>query len=314
MRRIAAFLIFIGVVPVSAQTQDAQTLADIRTELEALSAEIGALRQELVVVNPATTGIADPAPLLQRLNTLEAEMVRITGDVEELKLEIERIVRDGTNRVDDLTFRLTELEGGDIAALPETPPLGTQTPSAGQGETGGGIGTLRPRLRDGEPVATLPPVTTPPPTEELPQPGTPTETADPGEQPLLAMNEQADFDAAFSAFEQGNFAEADRLFTSFLANYPGGPLNGEAGYWRGEALYAQGRWTEAARAYLDSFSGAPQGERAPASLYRLGASLGNLGQRDEACLTLNEVFKRYPTVAPDIAAGVTAELQTLNCS
>ena len=53
---------------------------------------------------------------------------------------------------------------------------------------------------------------------------------------------------------------------------------------RGEALAALGQTAEAARAYLDSFSGSPEGDRAPEALLRLAGSLGKLGQVDKGCV------------------------------
>ena len=46
---------------------------------------------------------------------------------------------------------------------------------------------------------------------------------------------------------------------------------------------------------------------APESLYRLGTSLNELGQRDEACLTLGEVEIRYPSspIVLDARAAIT---------
>ena len=67
----------------------------------------------------------------------------------------------------------------------------------------------------------------------------------------------------------------------------------------------------AARAYLDAFSGAPDGPMAPAALFRLGAALGLLGQVQEACVTLGEVPRRFPN-APE-AAEATSTMQTLGC-
>ena len=67
----------------------------------------------------------------------------------------------------------------------------------------------------------------------------------------------------------------------------------------------------AARAYLEAFSGAPDGPRAPVSLLRLGAALGLLGQTQEACVTLAEVGTRFPA-APEAAEAATA-MQGLGC-
>ena len=102
-----------------------------------------------------------------------------------------------------------------------------------------------------------------------------------------------------------------QLFATFLQTYPGGPLSTEAQYRRGEALAAQQDWRGAARSFLDAFSGAPQDPLAPRALYQLAVSLGELGQTDEACLTLTEVDSRYP--GSEVAGDVAAERQALAC-
>ena len=110
----------------------------------------------------------------------------------------------------------------------------------------------------------------------------------------LAVAEQSDFDRARAAYDAGDYAQAQLLFAAFTDTYPGGPLSAEAHFLRGEAAAATGDWAPAARAYLDSFSGAPDAVRAPDSLQRLGVALAELGQIDEACITLAEVEVRYP--------------------
>jgi len=263
MRRIgylAALAVMLTVGSVTAQDR-AQTLADIRQELSVLFVELQALKRE-----QSTTGapqITLPDSALDRLNTLEQELSRLTAKTEELEFRIDRIVRDGTNRIGDLEFRLVELEGGDLSQLGDTTTLGG---------------------------------------DDLPAPASPGPTPPP-ETPELAVAEQTDFDAAQALLDDGDAAGAAEAFAEYARTYPGSPLVPEAHYLRGEAEAAQGAWTRAARAYLESFSGTPDGPRAPQALYRLGISLAQLGQRNEACLTLREVSLRYPGGAPAIDAN-----------
>ncbi|MCK0142360.1 tol-pal system protein YbgF [Aliiroseovarius sp. F20344] len=257
--------LLLGVVLVSApvlgMAQDrAQSLADIRQELTVLYVEIQKLKTEL-----STTGNANVnsgvGSLSQRMSAIEGEMSRLTSKTEQLEHRINSIVKDGTNRIGDLEFRLVELEGGDISKLGETSTLG-----------GGAV-------PEG-------PVTAPEPTAPV--------TTE------LAVGEKQDYDAAGAALEAGDFEQATTLYTQFVENYPGSPLTSEAHFQRGEALTGSGDIKNAARAYLKAFSGAPNGDRAPDALYRLGHSLGGLGQVSEACATLAEVAKRFPG-APAVA-------------
>ena len=51
--------------------------------------------------------------------------------------------------------------------------------------------------------------------------------------------------------------------------------------------------------------------RAPGALLRLGATLGALGQTQEACVTLGEVGTRFPT-APE-AVEAAANMRNYGC-
>ena len=112
--------------------------------------------------------------------------------------------------------------------------------------------------------------------------------------------------------DAGDFLSAADQFRAFNDTYPGSPLAAEAYLRRGEALEGAGATSDAARAYLESYSGHPQNYTAPEALFRLGAALGKLGQNREACVTLNEVGVRHP--GDEFVAQAQAEMQRLQCN
>lgn len=237
-----------------AMAQDTATLADIRNQLGRLYGDINAVRGELTASGQLSSGVAGNTPL-ERLNSIEAELTRLTSKTEELEFRINRLTVDGTNRIGDLEFRICELEPNcDIGMLGETPSLG-------------GVDS----------AAQVP----------APAPSTPSG-------PELTASEQADFQRAQEALAQGDFRGANDSFAAFVAAYPGGPMTSQALFHRGEALEGLGQISDAARAYLDSFSGDPSGEKASDALYKLGAALAALGETRDACVTLGEVLTRFP--------------------
>jgi len=123
MRALALVLVSL-IGPNMALAQDrAQSLADIRQDLNVLYVEIQRLKQELSTTgSPRGTGTA--GSVLDRVGALETQLQRLTGATETLELRIDQIVADGTRRIADLEFRLVELEGGDISQLGETTTLG----------------------------------------------------------------------------------------------------------------------------------------------------------------------------------------------
>lgn len=263
----SALVLAAGLALPQASFAQEDTLADIRQELTVLYVEIQRLKREL-----STTGAAPVTPggrdTLDRIDTIEAGLRRLTGRTEELEFRIDRIVRDGTNRIGDLEFRLCELETScDIATLGDTPSLG------------------------GGALVTTPPVTPP---------------ANTGSDPELAVGEAADFQAAKQAFEAREYASAVARIDAFLNTYSGSPLAPEALFLKGSALESQGDLGNAARAYLAAFNAAPDGSIAPAALLALGLALDGLGQKPEACTLLGEVTKRFPGGPEDAAAQTEA--------
>ncbi|WP_128254611.1 tol-pal system protein YbgF [Falsirhodobacter deserti] len=262
-----ALVLTLALLPVPALAQDrAQTLADIQAELSQLDARFDSLKQELVTTGAIQSGAAGGSAL-QRLDAIEASIQRLTARTEEVELRLNRVVQDGTNQLGDLQFRVTELEGGDIGAIPPTQPLGGGEASSS--------------------------AAAPAPSPTPPAGGT-----------QLAVQEQADFDRAREVLGQGDFQAAADQFATFAQTYTGGELTFEALYLRGEALTQLGQTQEAARSYLDAFSGDPEGDRAPDALLRVGQRLGDLGQTQQACVTLAEVASRFP------ASSAAGEAQT----
>lgn len=268
---IRVLALFVLLLPWPALAQDrTQTIADIRAELVVLKGELDGLRAELNATGGAQGSGGTNAPALARLDAIEAAVVKLTAKVEETENRVNRVVTDGTNRIGDIEFRLTELAGGDLGAIPPTPPLGGETaapaPAAPAPATGG---------------------------------------------PELAVNEQQEFDRAKGVLGSGDFRAAAEQFAAFAATFPGSPLMSDAHVLRGDALAQLGATADAARAYLEAFSGAPDGPRAAEALFKLGQSLQQLGQTPEACVTLAEVGTRFPGSPP--AADAASAMQAFGC-
>jgi tol-pal system protein YbgF len=261
-------VVALALLAAPAAAQEAQTLADIRQQLAVLYEEIQDLQAELQATPGLVTELGG-ASAAERLRAINDLALALSARTEELEFRINRITVDGTNRIGDLEFRLCEVTPGcDIAALGDTPSLG-------------GVDSAAAVPVAADPVSTG--------------------------GPELAVSERADFERAAGALAAGDFRGAADQLAAFVTAYPGSPLTAEALYLRGQALEGAGALSDAARAYLDSFSGAPTGPVAPDALFRLGTALGALGQVPDACVTLNEVLVRFPA-SP--AAGQAATART----
>ncbi|WP_371037509.1 tetratricopeptide repeat protein [Rhodosalinus sp. FB01] len=264
---LAAALLLVPVAAAAQEADRARTLADIRQDLTVLNVEIQRLRRELATTGSPDMSVAGGSSL-ERLDSIESALQRLTARTEELEYRIARIVEDGTNRIGDLEFRLVELEGGDVSALGETPTLG-------------GL-----------------------PADPLPGPA-PASPAGPGgtDTPQLAVSERSDFERAEAALAEGRHEEAAEAFGRFRETYPGSPLEPQVYLGLGRALEAQEDMRGAAQVYLDGFSAHPDAGAAPETLYRLGAALAALDRIDAACQILADVGVRFPgSQAADDAA------------
>lgn len=276
-----------------AMAQDSQTLADIRQELTVLYVEMQKLRRELSTTGGPSVNLQG-TNALERLDAMEAEVQRLTAATERLTNRVDSVVTDGTNRIGDLEFRLCEMESGcDIATLGETTTLGGGALPAvtGGGSIEAGVANA-PATGDpsGDVVAGL---------------------ADLGGTEL-AFAEREDFERARASYDDGNFENAAEQFQRFTETYQGGPLTGLAHLMRGESLSKIGLTSSAARAYLESYSGTPNGPTAPTALLKLGLSLDGLGQSQQACITLGEVTARFPQSEASIEAQ--AARASMGCS
>ncbi|UXU76267.1 tetratricopeptide repeat protein [Paracoccus sp. SMMA_5_TC] len=247
-------------LPALAQDK-AQTLADIRGELARLSADLQALRGELVASGPAGFAAAGGDSAIDRMNAMEARLAALTGQTEQLQNRIDRIVKDGTTRIGDIEFRLCEMEEGcDLGSL-TTPPLGEQ---------GGGAPAPAPD-RQGALQKSQSPVAG-----------------------VATAAEQADFDRAREVLGQGDFRRAAELFQAVAQTHAGGALTAQAMFLRGAALDSAGDLQGAGLAWLDSFAADPDGTHAPDALLGLARAMAARGGPAEGCYYLQEILARFP--------------------
>jgi tol-pal system protein YbgF len=131
--------------------------------------------------------------------------------------------------------------------------------------------------------------------------------------PAVSISERGDLDRAIEDVNQGRFDLGEDRLRGFLTTYPGSPLRSEALHWLGESQFVRGAFQNAARSYLDGYNTDRSSAFAPKNLFRLGVTLGRLGQLNEACLTLREVRHQFPAGPADILDAADAESSTLNC-
>ncbi|MFN4058817.1 MAG: tetratricopeptide repeat protein [Roseinatronobacter sp.] len=254
---------------VQAQTD---SLGQLRAELGVVSGQVAELAAQMssgaVPVPQALSGEA-----FDQIERLRAQITALTARTEALEFQLRRVIDEASNRIGDMEFRLTELEGGDVSALGAPRPLGGVLPA---------------------PAANAP---------ALPQAG--------AEAPQLAAGEQAAFDTARAQLEGGDVAGGIAAMDMFLQTYPGTPLGAQASALLARAQSSTGQDSDAARTWLNLYLSAPEGDSAPLALLELGEALGRLQQVAEACVMFDELLMRFPT-APQTEAAFAAKAR-LTC-
>jgi len=264
-----ALALFAGAA--SAQSVDFYEFRQLEKRLEKSEAELQRLSN-------AVSG----GDFLTQIDQVRGEISRVTNELEQLEFRVRQHEQQTKQRLEDLEYRVLELEGGDPATLFQSDdpaqPQPQQQGSLGAPEqpSGGTLGTLTTNSA-GQTVAAP-----------------------------AANAEQAAFDAGVLAAQAGRQSEAKSLLEGFVTNYPDSPLAGEAYHWLGESYLAGGDYQSAASRFLDAATLYPSNAKAPDSLVRLGTTLSLLGQNRVACSTLAEVRQRYPGAA---AAVQQADLE-----
>jgi tol-pal system protein YbgF len=222
------------------------------------------------------------AELLNRLTQLQSEMKALREQIEALQNENAQLKQRSRDQYIDLDTRLNKLEGGSGAAA--------SSPSAVTPPRAGAV-----------------PVSTPP------RPTTTASTTIPATSPSAAANpatEQSAYVIAFDALKRKDYVESARLFKSFTETYPQGQLTPNAWYWLGESYYVTQNYEIAMQSFEALLSQFPDSSKVPDGMLKLGYCQAQLGLKDRARSTFNEVLRLYP--ATDAARFAQSQLRSIN--
>lgn len=261
-------------VQAAAPPVEPRSLAAMRADLAVLGRSLQSLRAELVASGPSGFTAAGGTAAIGRMDAMEADIARLTGQVEEMRRRVEASIAEASSRAEDIEFRLCEVDPAcDLGALTTA--------------------------QIDNPAAPVDPDMTPV--------STPSMATD----PKASAVEYAAFDRAAAAQAAQNHADAAQQFATFVAEHPASPLVPEAMFLRGEALAATGDRAGAAAAWLDAFTAAPGGARAPQALLNLATAMAEAGRADDACGFFADVPVRFPGTPAALEAATRAE--ALNC-
>lgn len=121
------------------------------------------------------------------------------------------------------------------------------------------------------------------------------------------------YESGFSDIRESNFDSAQKKFTDFMSRYPTHALAGNAQYWLAETYYVKGDYRQAAKLFAKGYQDYPQGQKASDCLLKLGLSLAKLGQKEDACLSLQQLQSEFPGDTSPVNRRAKQEMSQLGC-
>jgi tol-pal system protein YbgF len=151
----------------------------------------------------------------------------------------------------------------------------------------------RPPVASSTPPPPVPmPSTAPPATAQVP-----TSPVLEGKREPVTPAVQALYDRGYTLYHQKHYVDAESSFQRFLQAEPNSELADNAQYWIGECRYSRGDMRGALAAFRETVARYPAGNKTADALLKAGMSLENLGDKEAARNTYQEVLKRYPGTA-----------------
>jgi tol-pal system protein YbgF len=116
-------------------------------------------------------------------------------------------------------------------------------------------------------------------------------------------SDQQNYQAAFDMISGRRYAEAGAAFETFLTQFPTSPLADNAQYWLAETHYVRGQFDQALPAFRKVLEQYPQSAKLPDALLKVGYCQIELGDRNAARTSLQEVMRQFPdTTAARLAS------------
>lgn len=242
----------------------------------------------------------------EKVDQLEEMVRQLTGKVEEAQFKNNQLSKQLERMQADMDLRFKDLQGA--AAQP-----GTQAqPPAANAAGGDKINLVPPKGADQPGPASGPQVLGTMSEKDMKKALTAPAAAAPAA-PAKPLDPQAQYDAAYTAAQAGDYATAERGFQDFLAKNPSHALAGNAQYWLGDIAYSKKDFGTAAATFLDAYKKFPKHTKAPDMIYKAGSSFGQLGKKKEACTAFAILFADHPQMPDRVKRAAVAEKQKFEC-
>lgn len=278
-------------VPAHAQGwNDWKLLSDRMAALEQQMQQLQATQRN---VQPAAGAVQN---LSDRLDQLENQMRQYLNQQEQSEYNNRRLTERVDKLVADVDYRFGVLEnGGKPPAAAAAQAAATEGAPPPKEQNAGAPMQLRTGPAPAAPAQQQ--ASAPAPKVTLP-PGSP----------------QDRYDFSYKLLLKGDYAGAEQAFNEWLGAYPDDKLAGNAQYWLAESSYARKDYEKAAANFLKGYQKYPKSPKAPDSLVKLGMSLTNMNQKQQACAVFRQLNADFPNPPPSVRQLAAAERARAGCS
>lgn len=236
-----------------------QTLAQGQTEIRLAQAE-------------TQTGGRGMLQLLNQVDTLNAELNKLRGKIEELGHGVATAEKRQRDMYLDLDTRMRRIE---------------QNVAASQKKEQETIAALEERLRKLELSALAQPA--------IPAPVNTAAASEAPAPPAAAESPQRNYESAMSSYRASDYQGAIDGFLGFLKQYPQHSLADNAQYWIGDAYFQLRDYKSAIEAQRKLLSAYPNSPKVPDALLNLGSAELGLGDPAAARKTWDDLIAKHPS-------------------
>ena len=251
--------------------------------------------------------------LLQQVESLQREIQRLQGQLEEQSYAIEQFREAQRDAYVDMDQRLGKIEQASGMAPPLTTlvPNSTDsiagTPSAEELRRETQIPTLESQddLRpDDRPSADQPSRDSPESVDDRIVTPSVVRSSSPAVDDETSENAYRD---AFALLKAGKYEESIAAFTDFLQRYPNSQYADNAQYWLGETHYVNRDFNAAIAQYDKLIELFPDSKKRSHAMLKIGYSYHELGESEQARAVLEDLRRRYSDSAAARLAGERIE-------
>lgn len=311
---------FIAALLVSTTLLAAPAYAQSKKELAAVDAQ---LAQRLTTLESRMlTG--DPAAerLMQRMDSLEISQRTLTGEVETLRFERDKLLQQVDAMATELQTKQAlidrmqiHLDAVDLVSaetraptVSQSDPYAPRTYGQDGGYSAGTVVDTAPYFEPSYDSGQLSQIPSAPVFQEQTIGVQETYQNETYQNDVTELGKSGQTKMA-----EGDFVGAQTAFKQYLEYNPDALDKGEINFWLGESYFVRGGYADAADAYITSMRADPKGIKAPDAMVRLAATLRELGNKTEACQTLATFPAQFPNASSSTKEKARVEAARTGC-